>query len=141
MPGYELQITGGTDRDGFPMHPQVHGPGRKKVILSHQPCFHPKFKGQRKRKTVRGNTISREIVQINCKVIKAGPKPLEELMLKIKEEVEEKKPEEIKPKKEEVKEARPKGESEKPKETREKRVKTKKEGEEVRKEVETGQKV
>jgi small subunit ribosomal protein S6e len=101
--GYELQITGGTDKDGFPMHPQVHGPGRKGIVLSHQPGFHPKIKGQRKRKMVRGNTISVDIAQINCKVIKTGSKPIEQLFAKeetVKEKVEEKPKEE---KKEEVK--------------------------------------
>ena len=116
LAGYELQITGGTDKDGFPMHPQVHGPGRKKIILAHPPGFHPKIKGQRKRKMVRGNTISPDIVQINCKVSKAGVKPIEELLPK-KEKVEEVKPEEKvkKPKKEEPKKEEKKPE-EKPKE-------------------------
>ncbi len=34
LAGYSLKITGGTDKDGFPMHPSVMGPGRKKVLLS-----------------------------------------------------------------------------------------------------------
>ena len=103
LPGYEIQITGGTDKDGFPMHPQVHGPGRKKIILSHPPCFHPKIKGQRKRKTVRGNTISPDIVQINCKIVKAGAKPLEELLKKEEKPKAEEVKKEEKPKTEEVK--------------------------------------
>ncbi len=82
LPGYVLKITGGTDKDGFPMHPSVHGPGRKRVLLSGPPGFHPKHKGQRKRKTVRGNTISFDIVQINCKIVKKGEKPIEELIPK-----------------------------------------------------------
>lgn len=89
LSGYELQITGGTDKDGFPMHPSVHGSGRKKIILAGPPGFHPKLKGQRRRKTVRGNTISPDISQINVKVVKEGSKPLEELIPK-KEKVEEK---------------------------------------------------
>ena len=112
LSGYELQITGGTDKDGFPMHPQVHGPGRKKIVLAYPPCFHPKIKGQRKRKMVRGNTISSDIIQINCKVVKAGTKPLDQLIKKEEKEVIK---EEAKPK-EKPKEAKPKEESkEKPK--------------------------
>ncbi|MCS7106322.1 MAG: 30S ribosomal protein S6e [Candidatus Aenigmarchaeota archaeon] len=80
LPGYTLKITGGTDKDGFPMHPEVHGMGRKKVLLSSPPCFHPRKKGERRRKTVRGNTISEDIVQINCKIVKKGEKPIEELV-------------------------------------------------------------
>jgi len=78
LPGYELQITGGTDKDGFPMHPNVEGSVKRKILLSSPPCFHPKKKGERKKKTVRGNTISSDIVQINMKIVKKGEKPLEE---------------------------------------------------------------
>ncbi|MFH8092973.1 MAG: 30S ribosomal protein S6e [Candidatus Aenigmatarchaeota archaeon] len=82
LPGYELEIRGGTDKDGFPMLSSIQGPVRKKVLLSGRPGFKPKLKGQRKRKTVRGNTISADIVQINTKVVKYGPKPLEEMIKK-----------------------------------------------------------
>ena len=125
--GYELQITGGTDKDGFPMHPQIHGPGRKSVILSHPPGFHPKLKGQRKRKMVRGNTISADIVQINCKIIKTGVKPIEELLGK-----EEKKEE--KPKEEKKPEEKPKEKTKEEKVEKKEEAKPKKEGEEVHKE-------
>lgn len=122
--GYKLKVTGGTDKDGFPMHPAIPGIGRKRVLLSRPPCFHPKLKGQRKRKTVRGNTISEEIAQINCKIVRKGAKPIEELIpIKKKEKVEEKeaKPEgkeEKLPKKpkEEVKEEKVEKFPEKPKE-------------------------
>ncbi len=102
--GYMLQITGGTDKDGFPMHPGLAGSGRKKLLLTEPPGFHPGLKGQRRRKTVRGNTISDAIVQINAKVIKMGEKPLEQLMPKKEKE---------KPKEEPKKEEKP---AEKPKE-------------------------
>ena len=129
LAGYEIQITGGTDKDGFPMHRQVHGPGRKKVILSHPPGFHPKKKGQRKRKMVRGNTISSDIVQINCKIVKPGAMPIEDLLHK-KEKPEETKPEEKveKPKKEKK--------SEKPKEEAKPEEKKKEEPKEEQKPVE-----
>ncbi len=100
LPGYELQITGGTDKDGFPMHPQIHGPGRKGVVLSHPPGFHPELKGQRKRKMVRGNTISPDIVQINCKIVKNGVKNIEQLLGKEEKKTEEKAKEEKVEKKE-----------------------------------------
>ena len=102
--GYSLQITGGTDKDGFPMHPKVKGMVRKKILLSSPPCYHPKIKGQRKRKTVCGDTISESIVQINCKIVKKGEKPIEELIpIKPKEKKVEEKPVE-KPKEEKPKE-------------------------------------
>ena len=94
LPGYTLKISGGTDKDGFPMHPAVKGPGRRRVLLSGPPGFYPKLKGQRKRKTVRGDTLSQDIVQVNVKVVKKGEKPLEELApMKPKEKKEQPKPE------------------------------------------------
>jgi hypothetical protein len=41
--------------------------------------------GVRKRKSVRGNTISAEIMQINMRITSYGPKDISE-MLKIKDE-------------------------------------------------------
>jgi small subunit ribosomal protein S6e len=92
LQGYELEITGGSDSDGFPMRKDVDGAARKKVLLSSAPGFHSKVSGQRKRKSVRGNTISADISQVNTKVIKFGSQPIEKL-LGVKEE---KKPEEEK---------------------------------------------
>ncbi len=122
LTGYTLKITGGTDKDGFPMHPSVNGSVRKKVLLSGPPGFYPKLKGQRKRKIVRGNTLSDEIVQINVKVVKKGEKSLEELFPAKPKEGEapagEEKPKEAE-KKVEEKPAEPKTEkkpAEKPKE-------------------------
>ncbi|MPW39585.1 30S ribosomal protein S6e [Thermococcus sp. 101 C5] len=65
----KLKITGGTDKDGFPMRPDVHGPRRVRILLSRGPGFRPQEKGERRKKTVRGNTISPEIVQINVKIV------------------------------------------------------------------------
>jgi small subunit ribosomal protein S6e len=65
----KLKITGGTDKDGFAMRPDVHGPRRVKILVSRGPGFRPKERGERRKKTVRGNTISPEIVQINMKLV------------------------------------------------------------------------
>jgi small subunit ribosomal protein S6e len=131
LSGYSLKITGGTDKDGFPMHPSVKGPGRKKVLLSSAPAFHPKIKGQRKRKTVRGNVISDAIAQINVKVVKKGEKSLDQLVpMKPKAKKEEKAEEKKEEKREEVKEE--KKTEEKPKE--EKKEEKKEEGGKTREE-------
>ena len=99
LQGYELEITGGSDSDGFPMRGDVEGAARKKVLLSSGTGFHPRVRGQRKRKSVRGNTISADVSQINTKVLKYGGQPIEKLLGAKKEE---KKPEEKpEPKKEE----------------------------------------
>jgi len=78
LPGYKLLITGGTDKDGFPMRKNLQGARRKKLLLKGGIGFHPTRPGMRKKKMVRGNTISADIVQINMKIVQYGPKPIEE---------------------------------------------------------------
>jgi len=85
LSGYTLQITGGTDKDGFPMHPGLKGSGRKKLLLTQPPGFHTDHKGQRRRKMVCGSTISDSIVQINAKVVKTGAQKFEEAFVKKEE--------------------------------------------------------
>jgi small subunit ribosomal protein S6e len=77
LPGHKMQIMGGSDKDGFPMRPNVHGGVRRKVILSGGVGFNPKSGGARRRKTIRGNVITDEIVQINMKIIEKPKKPKE----------------------------------------------------------------
>jgi small subunit ribosomal protein S6e len=69
LPAHKVQILGGSDKDGVPMRADVHGGGRRAVVLSGGAGFSPKRKGERKRKTVRGSTITDEIVQINMKIV------------------------------------------------------------------------
>lgn len=89
--GYELEITGGTDKDGFPMRKDIEGIGKRRILISKSCGFSGKKRikkkmvkidGLRRRKTVRGNTISNYISQINCVVVKSGGKSLEELIPK-----------------------------------------------------------
>jgi small subunit ribosomal protein S6e len=92
LEGYELLIRGGHDKDGFPMRKDIEGISRKKIIVSKGIGFSGRLRrkkkktkvraGLRKRKMLRGNTIASDVVQINCKVIKAGEKPLEEILKK-----------------------------------------------------------
>jgi small subunit ribosomal protein S6e len=77
MPATKLQILGGSDSDGVPMREDVHGSNRRQVILSEGAGFQPKRKGERRRKTVRGNVISDEIVQINLKIVEQPAKAAE----------------------------------------------------------------
>ena len=66
--GQELIITGGSDKSGVPLRSDVAGGGKRKILLSGPPGYHPKSEGQRKRKLLRGNMITEDIVQINLKV-------------------------------------------------------------------------
>jgi small subunit ribosomal protein S6e len=80
LPGYKLRITGGTDKDGFPMRHDMPGSTRRRLLLSRGLGFKPKENGQRKKKSVRGNTINQDIVQVNMKVMKPGAKPIDEII-------------------------------------------------------------
>jgi len=77
MPATKLQILGGSDKDGVPMRGDVHGGIRRQVVLSEGAGFKPKREGERRRKTVRGNTITDEIVQINLKIVDQTTKKTE----------------------------------------------------------------
>jgi len=74
LSGSKLKITGGSDKDGFPMRPNIHGGVRVGAILSEGVGFHSSRKGDRKRKTVRGNVITESIVQINMKIVEKPKK-------------------------------------------------------------------
>lgn len=79
LPGYKLQITGGSDKAGFPMRADFEGTTRRRLLLSEGVGYHPTdYPGKRKRQSVRGNRISAEILQVNLKVAKAGSKPVAE---------------------------------------------------------------
>lgn len=69
LPNIRLEIRGGSDLAGFPMRVDVAGPVKKYVLLSQGPGFRPKEDGEKRRKLIRGNTISEDIVQINTVVV------------------------------------------------------------------------
>ncbi len=80
LKGYKLKITGGSDKNGFPMKKDIEGPRRIRSLLSGGVGFKPKIRGQRRRKTLRGNTISEDIVQINTIITKKGEGNIEEIL-------------------------------------------------------------
>ncbi len=73
FPG-KITITGGSDKSGVPMREDVHGAARKYVLLSKGVGLQDAEKGERVRKLVRGNQISEEIYQINCRLDGELPK-------------------------------------------------------------------
>jgi len=75
LSGHKVQIRGGSDKDGFPMRPNVHGGVRRRIVLRGGVGFNPNDKGERRRKTVRGNVITEEIVQINMKIVEKPKQP------------------------------------------------------------------
>lgn len=72
LPGYKLQVTGGSTKEGFPMRPDFPGTRRERLLLSSGPGYRPLGKGIKKRKMVRGNTIAEDIAQVNTKIIEYG---------------------------------------------------------------------
>ena len=80
LDGFILKITGGSDKNGFTMKKDVSGTRRIKSLLTGGIGYHPKADGVKKRKTVRGNTIADDIVQINTVVTEAGSKPIAEIL-------------------------------------------------------------
>ena len=63
----KIKITGGSDKSGIPMRSDLLGGMRKRVFIAKGVGLQDTEKGLRKRKLLRGNTISEEIYQINSK--------------------------------------------------------------------------
>ncbi len=74
--GYEFQITGGSDRTGFPMRWDVDSSKKKRILAVSGVGVKKGRKGMKVRKTVAGNTVGNETVQINMKVLKEGKEKL-----------------------------------------------------------------
>ena len=80
LSGYEIEITGGSDRAGRPMHGDVSGSETKALLSTGGVGFDPNVDGERKRITVRGAEVSEETRQINGKIATRGDKSIEELL-------------------------------------------------------------
>lgn len=86
---YKFVITGGADKQGFPMHPALESQGTKIILLSGGVGFRPSRKGERKKKRVGGRTVVENIQQVNLKLVSGDVKPLDEKYSKKKEEKKE----------------------------------------------------
>ena len=69
LSGFTLELTGGSDKAGRPMRPDVRGPNLREILSDGGVGYKPTRDGERKRVTVRGREISDETVQINAKVV------------------------------------------------------------------------
>nr|ADD38318.1 40S ribosomal protein S6 [Lepeophtheirus salmonis] len=71
--GYVARITGGNDKQGFPMKQGVLTNGRVKLLLSKgHSCYRPRRKGERKRKSVRGCIVDSNLSILNLIVVTKG---------------------------------------------------------------------
>ncbi|MEM2974186.1 MAG: 30S ribosomal protein S6e [Candidatus Micrarchaeia archaeon] len=79
--GYKFVITGGSDKNGFPMKADIRGAAKKRVLLRKGFGLR-KGKASAMKKMVRGGIVSDETAQLNVKVLEQGPTPLEQLLPK-----------------------------------------------------------
>jgi small subunit ribosomal protein S6e len=71
--GYVFKITGGNDKQGFPMKQGVLHPTRVKLLLAKgHSCYRPRRTGERKRKSVRGCIVGNDLAVISLVVVKQG---------------------------------------------------------------------
>jgi len=71
--GYVFRITGGNDKQGFPMKQGVLTNQRVRLLLSDgHSCYRIRRRGERKRKSVRGCIVSCDLSVVNLVVVKKG---------------------------------------------------------------------
>jgi len=75
--GYVLRITGGNDKQGFPMKQGVLTNSRVRLLLSKgMSCYRPRRDGERKRKSVRGCIVDANLSVLSLTVVKKGEKEI-----------------------------------------------------------------
>jgi len=71
--GYIFKITGGNDKQGFPMKQGVMHPTRVRLLLAKgHSCYRPRRTGERKRKSVRGCIVGGDLAVLSLVVVKQG---------------------------------------------------------------------
>ena len=80
LPGYSVVVTGGSDREGFPMRRDLPGSRRRRLLVAGGTGYHATAEGKKRRKSIHGRDISADVGQINVKIVEPGSKPVEELL-------------------------------------------------------------
>ncbi|CAM9579086.1 unnamed protein product, partial [Choristocarpus tenellus] len=71
--GYIFRISGGNDKQGFPMKQGVLSSNRVRLLLHKGvSCYRPRRRGERKRKSVRGCIVASDLAVLNLVVTKKG---------------------------------------------------------------------
>ena len=71
--GYIFRITGGNDKQGFPMKQGVLLPHRVRLLLSDgHSCYRTRRTGERRRKSVRGCIVGPDIAVLSLVIVKQG---------------------------------------------------------------------
>jgi len=82
--GYIFKITGGNDKQGFPMKQGVMHPTRVRLLLSAgHSCYRPRRTGERKRKSVRGCIVAMDLSVLALSVVKKGDEDIPGLTDKV----------------------------------------------------------
>merc|ERR1712205_223953 len=75
--GYRFRISGGNDKQGFPMMQGVLCADRVRLLLKKgSKCYRQRRTGEMKRKSVRGCIVSHDLSVLNLVVVKKGPEPI-----------------------------------------------------------------
>lgn len=80
LKGYSLKITGGNDKQGFPMKQGILVAGRVRLLLKKgSKTYRPRRAGEKKRKSVRGCIVGPDIAVLSLRIVKKGEGELEGL--------------------------------------------------------------
>jgi len=75
--GYVARISGGNDKEGFPMKQGVLTNIRVRLLLKKgHSCYRPRRAGERKRKSVRGCIVDSQLSVISLVLVKKGDKEI-----------------------------------------------------------------
>jgi len=75
--GYIFKITGGNDKQGFPMKQGVLTNTRVRLLMGkNTTCYRPRRDGERKRKSIRGCIVGADLAVIHLVVVKKGDEEL-----------------------------------------------------------------
>lgn len=71
--GYVVRITGGNDKQGFPMKQGVMHPTRVRLLLGPgHSCYRPRRTGERRRKSVRGCIVGADLSVLALAIVRQG---------------------------------------------------------------------
>jgi len=75
--GYIFKLTGGNDKQGFPMKQGILTNTRVRVLLREgNTCFRPRRSGERRRKSVRGCIVGPDLAVVHLVIVKKGDEEL-----------------------------------------------------------------
>merc|ERR1712036_213428 len=75
--GYRFRITGGNDKQGFPMLQGILTPERVRLLLRKgSKCYRQRRTGEMKRESVRGCIVSQDLSVLNLVIVQNGSSPL-----------------------------------------------------------------